>query len=292
MYRLSDDLALVQTVDFFTPIVDDPYDYGAIAAANALSDVYAMGAKPLFALAIAAFPENLETEIIHRILLGGAETAAAAGVSIVGGHTIKDDEPKYGLAVTGTVEPSRVIRNDSARSGDLLVLTKPLGTGILATARRADKISDDSFAPAIASMKKLNAEAAEAMRRFDVHAATDVSGFGFLGHLDEMLRDGLGAEVDSSAIPVFERVDELVRSDVVPSGSRTNFETAVSRGAVFGPDVADWMPIVLADAQTSGGLLVALSFDDAQAFRDALVATGHAAAIVGRMVDGGGIAVN
>lgn len=291
VYRLTDEIALVQTVDFFTPIVDDPYDYGEIAAANALSDIYAMGAKPLFALAIGAFPEKLDPEIVHRILLGGAEMAARAGVSIIGGHTIKDDEPKYGLAVTGIVEPSRVVRNHTARDGDLLVLTKPLGTGILATARRADKIDDAAFAPAVASMKKLNAQAAYAMRSFDVRAATDVTGFGLLGHLDEMLAEGCGAEIDSSAIPLFAGVEELAQQGVVPGGSRTNLETAKRRGIVFAANVPEYLRVILADAQTSGGLLVAVTFDDAKPFVQALSESGHDAAVVGRIVAGGRITV-
>jgi len=291
VYRLTGDLALVQTVDFFTPIVDDAYDYGAIAAANALSDIYAMGAKPLFALAIGAFPESLDAAIVNRILLGGAQTAASAGVSIIGGHTIKDDEPKYGLAVTGTVEPSRMIRNDTAEAGDALVLTKPLGTGILTTARRADAIDDATLAPAVESMKKLNAEAAEAMRDFEVHAATDVTGFGFLGHLDEMLARGIGAHIEARAIPLFPQVAELAQRDVVPGGSRTNLQTALRRGVIFKPGVPEYMQIVLADAQTSGGLLVALRPVDADSFAAKLRATGHDAAIIGHITAGSGISV-
>ena len=189
VYRLDDDTALVQTVDFFTPVVDDPYDFGCIAAANALSDIYAMGATPLTALNIVAFPmESLGGEVLTQILAGGAAAAREAGVAIIGGHTIEDDEPKYGLAVTGTVHPKRIVTNAGAKPGDLLYLTKPIGTGILSSALKKDAIDEHAMAPAIASMKKLNAGAALAMVRVGVNAATDITGFGLLGHAGEMAR--------------------------------------------------------------------------------------------------------
>src|SRR6185312_6766435 len=194
--------ALGVTVDFFTPIVDDPYDYGRIAAANALSDVYAMGARPLCALAIAAFPEDLEPSVIAKILRGGIDVAALAGIEIVGGHTIKDAEPKYGLSVTGIVHPDRVLRNDSGRAGDALILTKALGTGILTTACRADDIDDAALAPAIDSMVTLNRAASEIALAFDIHAMTDVTGFGLIGHLREMLGGRLGARIEGTSVPL------------------------------------------------------------------------------------------
>ena len=186
MYRISDDIALVLTLDFFPPIVDDPVQYGAIAAANALSDVYAMGGRPITALNIAAFPTDLPHEILARILSGGAEKAAEAGIEIVGGHTVSDDEPKYGLAVTGIVHPDRIVTNAKARPGDVLVLTKPIGTGIISTAGKAQKVSPDVLAGAIEVMATLNAGASAAMTSVGVNAATDITGYGLVGHLKEM----------------------------------------------------------------------------------------------------------
>ncbi len=258
VYRLSDDLALVQTVDFFTPIVDDPRHFGRIAAANALSDVYAMGARPVTALAIAAFPESLDPRILSTILAGGAEKAAEAGISIIGGHTVKDDEPKYGLSVTGLVHPDKIVRNDGGRAGDALILTKPLGTGILTTARRKDAIEESGLQEAIEVMETLNRAASEAMIACGVRAATDVTGFGFLGHLREMTGATLGADIDSSAVPLLDRVLDLAAQDCVPGGTRTNLQFALENGVRFGAGVTQAMQLVLADAQTSGGLLIAI----------------------------------
>jgi selenide,water dikinase len=259
VYRLSDETALVQTVDFFTPIVDDPYTFGAIAAANALSDIYAMGAQPITALAVAAFPEDMAPKVIHEILRGGAEKAREAGVSIIGGHTIKDDEPKYGLAVTGIVHPERVWRNATPCAGDALVLTKPLGTGILTTARRADRIDDAAMREAIASMTMLNRDAAAALTGMHVHAVTDVTGFGLLGHLREMLApQSFGAEIEISALPVFAGVRALALAGVAPGGTRANLDLAIENGAEFDDDVEAADRLIAADAQTSGGLLIAM----------------------------------
>ena len=213
VYKISDDLALVQTVDFFTPIVDDPFDFGRIAAANALSDIYAMGAKPLTALNIAGFPiEEYGPEILTQILEGGAAIVREAGVALLGGHTIKDDEPKYGLAVTGLVHPRKIVTNAKARVGDALVLTKPLGTGILASALKKGSIDEDQMRTAIASMATLNAAASEAMLATGAHAATDVTGFGLLGHAGEMARASkVRLRLRSSQIPVFELVRDRNR---------------------------------------------------------------------------------
>lgn len=291
IYRLSDETALVQTVDFFTPIVDDPYDFGAIAAANALSDVYAMGGRPITALAIGAFPEELDADVVARIFLGGAQTAAGAGVSIIGGHTIKDDEPKYGLAVTGLIHPNRVVRNDTGRPGDALILTKPLGTGILSTARRIDAIDDAAMATAVDSMKRLNARACEAMLRHGAHAATDVTGFGLLGHLFEMLQRGLGARIDASSVPLFAGAAELAARNIVPGGTRANLATALERGALFDEGVSNEMRILLADAQTSGGLLIAVAQSEAPALLNALLASDPFAAQIGILDASGTVAV-
>jgi len=265
VYRISDDVALVQTVDFFTPIVDDPFDFGRIAATNAISDVYAMGGTPRTALNIAAFPvESLGTEILARILAGGAAVAEAAGVAIVGGHTIKSDEPKYGMAVTGTIDPRRIVTNGGARPGDLLLLSKPLGTGILTTAHKRDLIDDAALAPAIEAMTALNRRAAAVMLAHDVHAATDITGIGLVGHGVEMARaSGVALAFDASAVPCFARVLELIARDVIPGGTRSNLDDH----AVFtqyAPEVDTAHRVLLSDAQTSGGLLMAFAPDDAR----------------------------
>jgi selenide, water dikinase len=259
VYRLTDDLALVQTVDFFTPIVDDPYDFGRIAAANALSDVYAMGGTPLTALNIAAFPlEELGPDILARILEGGAAVAREAGVTILGGHTVKDDEPKYGLAVTGTIRPDAIVTNAGARPGDLLLLSKPVGTGILATARKRDRIGEDAMRPAIAQMVRLNNRAAAAMTTHGAHAATDVTGFGLVGHGGEMARaSGVALAIDARHVPLFAGVLELIAEGTVPGGTNDNLAEH-ARFTTYADDVEDALRVALSDAQTSGGLLIAI----------------------------------
>ncbi len=285
VYRLTSDIALALTVDFFTPIVDDPRAFGAIAAANSLSDIYAMGARPLVAIAVAAFPESgLDASVLAAILSAGAEKAAEAGIAVIGGHTVKDPEPKYGLSVVGTVHPDRIVRNSTARAGDILVLTKPLGTGILTTARRRDAVGDAAIADAIASMSALNRAASEAMLAARVHAATDVTGFGFLGHLREMLDgSGVGATIDAAAVPMFDGVLALA-ADHAPRGTKANLARAVALGATFGSSVTDAQRLVLSDAQTSGGLLIAVAESNAPALLDALARAGlNRAAAVGRI---------
>ena len=286
VYRLSDDLALVQTVDFFTPVVDDPYDFGRIAAANALSDVYAMGGTPLTALNVVAFPvEQLGTEILARILEGGSAVAAQAGVVIVGGHTVKDDEPKYGLAVTGTITPNRVVRNGGARPGDLLLLSKPVGTGILTTARKRDLIDDAALEPAIAQMVRLNDRAARAMLAHGAHGATDITGYGVIGHAGEMARaSGVALAIDARKVPLLDGVLELIARDAVPGGTRDNLAEHAAF-TTYADDVGEALRIVLSDAQTSGGLLIAISADGARRVLDELADLGTAA-IVGEVLDG------
>lgn len=267
VYRLNDRTALVETVDFFTPIVDEPKTFGRIAAANALSDVYAMGGTPLCALAITCFPEDHDAAVLAEILSGGVEKAHEAGIHVIGGHTVKDPEPKYGLAVTGVVHPHRIVRNSTARPGDVLVLTKPIGTGILTTAQRKDVITPKDLAPAIASMETLNRAASIAMVELNaahsdppVHAATDVTGFGLIGHLLEMAKgSGVGFVVRADAVPFFNRVLELARADVVPGGTRSNLANAQAAGVAFHPSIADGLALALCDAQTSGGLLIAVA---------------------------------
>lgn len=278
------------TVDFFTPIVDDPYDYGRIAAANALSDIYAMGARPLCALAVAAFPEDLDSAVGAAILRGGADVAASAGIAIIGGHTIKDDEPKYGLSVTGIVHPDRIVRNDTGRAGDALILTKPLGTGILTTARRSDVIDDAELAPAVESMLTLNRAASEAALNFPVSAMTDVTGFGLLGHLREMLAGRLGARIDGAAVPLLPKALELAARDVVPGGTRKNLAVAIENGARFEARLPAGLPATLCDAQTSGGLLVAIDAAQSAALLEALHAAGvKHARVIGSLTDSGHI---
>ena len=293
VYLIRDDLALVQTVDFFTPIVDDPYDFGRIAAANALSDVYAMGGTPLTALNIAAFPvERLGTEILARILEGGAATAREAGVAILGGHTIEDDEPKYGMAVTGTVDPRRIVSNAGARPGDALVLTKPLGTGILGSALKKGRLDAGDLAEAIGWMTALNANAASAMLAAGAHAATDVTGYGLLGHGGEMMRaSGVRLRLYASAIPVMANVREMLAAGIAPGGTRENARQHAAF-TEFAAGLDDDTRVILSDAQTSGGLLIALSPEDVPALRAALLASGSLAAEIGRVESGTGIVVD
>ena len=264
VYRLDDRTALVETVDFFTPIVDEPRTFGRIAAANALSDVYAMGGTPLCALAIACFPQDQDPQILGEILAGGVEKAREAGIQIIGGHTVKDPEPKYGLAVTGLVHPDHIIRNSTARDGDVLVLTKPIGTGILTTAQRKDVITEKDLIPAIVSMERLNRAASAALTQLNlaraerpVHAVTDITGFGLVGHLLEVARgSGLGFRLWASRVPLFPKVLELAEREVVPGGTRANLEHARVAGVQFAESVPQAMQLALCDAQTSGGLLI------------------------------------
>jgi selenide,water dikinase len=292
VYRLNDEIALVQTVDFFTPIVDDAYDFGRIAAANSLSDIYAMGATPVCALNVVAYPmESLGPELLTQILSGGAEVAREAGVAIIGGHTVEDPEPKYGLAVTGTVHPERIITNAGAKPGDLLFLTKPLGTGVLGSALKKDAIDAHAMAPAVLSMTTLNAGAARAMIAADAHAATDVTGFGLLGHGGEMARASrVRLRIVASRVPIFPRVLDLIAVGIVPAGTRNNAreQTAFTE---FAPAVPEGVRLVLSDAQTSGGLLIAIAPERAETLRDALLAHGALAAEIGDVETGSGIAV-
>jgi selenide,water dikinase len=292
VYRLSDDLALVQSVDFFTPIVDDPYDFGRIAAANSLSDIYAMGATPLCALNIVAYPmESLGPELLAQILAGGTDVAREAGVAIIGGHTIEDDEPKYGLAVTGTVHPKRIVTNAGAKPGDLLFLTKPLGTGVLGSALKKDAIDAHAMAPAVLSMTTLNAGAARAMIAAQAHAATDITGFGLLGHGGEMARAShVRLRIVASRVPIFPRVLDLIAVGIVPAGTRNNAREQAAF-TEFAPAVPEGVRLVLSDAQTSGGLLIAVAPDRADGLRDALLANGALAAEIGEVEAGSGIAV-
>ncbi len=292
VYQMSDDLALVQTVDFFTPIVDDPYDFGRIAAANALSDIYAMGATPLCALNIAAFPiEEYGAALLTSILEGGAAIAREAGVALLGGHTIKDDEPKYGMAVTGTVHPKRIVRNAGARPGDAVYLTKPLGTGILSSALKKGAIDEAQMHEAVRWMTQLNAGASRAMLAAGAHAATDVTGFGLLGHAGEVAQaGGVRIRIVASRIPVLDLVRDMVAVGIAPGGSRDNAREH-ERFTDFASGISPEQRLILSDAQTSGGLLIAVAPEQAETLRAGLLAEGALAARIGTIERGEGLVV-
>ena len=284
VYRLRDDLAIVVTTDFFTPIVDDPFDWGRIAATNALSDVYAMGGVPLLALNLVAWPrEGLPFELLAAVLDGGADVARAAGCLIAGGHSIDDAEPKYGLAVVGTVHPDEVLTTAGAQPGDAIVLTKPIGLGVISTALKRARASADHLAVAVEVMTTLNTGARDAAREVGVHAATDVTGFGLLGHLREMCAaSGVGAELDAANVPVINGVRELIEMGMVAGGTQRN-HAFVEPSVDFG-DLAESEQLLLADAQTSGGLLLAVPADRAAALVEACAAHGTlAAAVIARL---------
>jgi len=258
VWRISDELAVVQTIDFFTPLVDDPYTFGRIAATNAFSDIYAMGGRPAFALNVVAFPKALPMALLGEILRGGADVARAAGAVVAGGHSIDDPEPKYGMAVTGFVHPAEVWTNGGGREGDVLVLTKPIGTGIVTTAVKRGAPDPEVVDAAVASMTTLNAEAAELVRSARPHAVTDVTGFGLVGHAREVAEGaGLRAEIDFAAVELLPGVRELIAEGQVPGGTRTNLELAGAY-AEFGAGLDEAGRLLACDAQTSGGLLVAL----------------------------------
>jgi selenide,water dikinase len=265
--RLDDKRLLVQTVDFFTPIVDDPYQFGQIAAANSLSDIYAMGAKPTFALNIFAFPINdIPKQVASQILKGGADKAEEAGIPILGGHSIDDKEPKYGLVVTGEVDDSSLIKNSGAKAKDLLILTKPLGTGIIATAIKKELASKTIETEAVKCMSTLNKYASKLMKEFGAHAATDVTGFGLLGHLAEMCRSSdVSCQIDFNKIPFLNGVLDLAEMGIIPQGTQRNHEY-VSEFSNFSNQISKTQQMMVADAQTSGGLLISLPPETANAY--------------------------
>ena len=288
VFRLTADRAIVATVDFFTPIVDDAYDFGRIAAANAFSDVYAMGATPLLALNLVGWPrDTLPYELLGDVLRGGADVARAAGAFVLGGHSIDDPEPKYGMAVIGEVHPDRITTNAGARPGDALVLTKPIGTGVLTTALKRDLLSEPELAPAVAAMTTLNAAAARAMLAVGVHAATDVTGFGLLGHLHSLLEaSGAAAEVTAQAVPLLPQARDMAARGAVPGGTQRNLASLVD-SVSFSAGVDETTRVLLCDAQTSGGLLIAVAPGSAAALVTALEREqAPAAAVIGRVVAG------
>ena len=287
MYRLNDDTALIVTVDFFPPITDDPYEFGAIAAANSLSDVYAMGGKPLIALNVVGFPASLDKEILGKTLQGGYAKAAEAECLIVGGHTVDDPEPKYGLSVIGVVEPGKQVSNANAQAGDVLVLSKPIGTGIITTAGKQGVVDADVLAGAVDNMAALNRPASRAMQRVGVNAATDITGFGLLGHLKSMVKgSGVSAEVNLSAVPVLPGTRDLLERGVAPGGTHRNVGS-VNDVVNWHADLTDNDRMLLCDAQTSGGLLMSVPSAKADDLIAALREEGTpCAAVVGRVTAG------
>lgn len=283
VYQISEELAIIQTVDFFTPIADDPYAFGQIAAANALSDVYAMGGAPKIALNIAAFPNCLPVEILGEILRGGADKVKEAGAVLAGGHTIQDEEPKYGLCVTGFVHPQKMWKNVGAQAGDLLLLTKPLGNGILNTAARAELLTEAEQEAVIHTMALLNKYAAEAMSGLTVHACTDITGFGLAGHAMEMARGSNGTlQIHTAELPVFPGAVEYAAMGLVPAGTYRNREyvSDVSVGNIQGTSMED----IIFDPQTSGGLLAALPAEEAYIARQRMREKNITCAVIGQVV--------
>ena len=286
VYRLNDHIALILTVDFFPPITDDPFQYGEIAAANSLSDVYAMGGTPLLAMNIVGFPVTLDKDILGEVLRGGYSKAAEAECLIVGGHTVDDPEPKYGLSVVGTVEPGKQVTNAAAQPGDVLVLTKPLGTGIITTAGKQGVCPPQVLQGAVATMSTLNRDGAKAMVKVGVHSATDVTGFGLMGHLQSMVRGSrVGAEIQLGKVPVLPGAWELLEQGVAPGGTHRNLQS-VAGSAHWHPDLSEQEQLLLCDAQTSGGLLIAVAADKQDELLAELKSTGVAGAVVvGRVTE-------
>ena len=291
VYRLDDRVALVLTVDFFAPIVDDPFTYGAIAAANSLSDVYAVGGRPITALNIAAFPRTLPLDIPSEIMRGGAAKVAEAGAIIVGGHTVDDDEPKYGLSVVGIVEPGRQVQNSTAQPGDVLVLTKPIGTGVVTTALKNGNVVDDVLDAAVESMLRLNRDAAEAMVSSGANAATDVTGFGIVGHLMTMMRaSGTTGRLVRSAIPTLPGVIELLSDGIAPGGTHRNLESCADFVS-WGDKIQETDKLLMCDPQTSGGLLISIPSDSVDSLLNDLSGRGVSASVVGDVTAFNGDAV-
>ena len=288
VYRINDKQAIVQTLDFFTPIVDNPYHFGAIAAANALSDIYAMGARPLFALNIVGFPEDtLPLAILEEILKGAGDKAAEAGIGILGGHTIEDKEPKYGMVVTGLIDPGNIISNKGAQPGDTLILTKPVGTGILTTALKRGLLTSELQDELIKTMSELNRITAEKMTGFEIHACTDVTGFGLLGHLREMsVASGCNVTIYMDKIPLIREASNMATAGIIPGGTYNNLNYII-KDVDFG-STSRTMQLLLCDAQTSGGLLIAMPVKEAKKYLDEIKNDGVSeAALIGEFTDKG-----
>jgi selenide, water dikinase len=287
VYKLNEDMAMVQTVDFFTPIVDDPFTFGQIAVANSLSDVYAMGGKPVTAMNIVCFPvQTMDISILREILLGGIEKMREAEIVLVGGHSVDDVELKYGLSVTGIINPQKILRKEGSQPSDRLILTKSLGTGIISTAIKAEMASEKAKTQIIKSMSTLNRQASEVMQEVGVHACTDITGFGMIGHAAEMIeRTGKGMVIFASSVPVFSETQELVESGMVPGGLYRNRDYRKSMVEIE-PDVNEFLADILFDPQTSGGLLISVAQEKAYLLLEKLHRSGVIdAAIIGEVVD-------
>lgn len=285
VYRLTDDLAIVQTLDFFTPIVDDPYSFGQIAAANAISDIYAMGGKPITALNIVAFPiSKLDKSILADILRGAADKLAEANVALIGGHSIDDKEPKFGLAVTGMIHPEKVRANSHAKVGDKLILTKPIGVGILSSAIKNGLLQNDEIERVTKVMATLNKVAAEIMEPYEIHACTDVTGFGLLGHASEMAKgSNVGLRINKSDVLVLPRVREIAEMGIIPGGTKNNY--AHLQDVVTFPEKMDQVDQwILCDAVTSGGLLISVAEEKADELLTELINAGVEASIIGEVI--------
>jgi len=288
VYRLTDDIALVQTIDFFTPIVDDPFSFGQIAAANALSDVYAMGGKPLTAMNMVAFPiKNMDRAILAEILKGGYSKVQESGALLVGGHSIEDSDTKYGLSVTGVVHPNKILTNARARPGDRLVLTKPLGTRIIATALKGGMASQEAMTKITESMATLNRVASEVMVEVGVNACTDITGFGFLGHASEMaIASDVGIVIQSQSVPIFPQAEEYASMGMVPGGTGRNRDFAACKVEISG-HVPDIKMDILYDAQTSGGLLISVKGERVEMLLEQLHSKGvQWATVIGEVLEG------
>lgn len=296
VYRLNDDLALVQTVDFFTPVVDDPYTYGAIAAANALSDIYAMGGDVLLALNIAAMPEDLPVEIVQRIFEGGADKAAEAGIVIAGGHTVTDDEPKYGLVVSGTIHPDHILTKAGARPGDMLYLTKPIGTGVITTALKGQAAEPEHVEAAVASMLRLNRNASRLMREVGVNAVTDITGYGLAGHTMEMVeKSGVAIRLSAPRIPLLDGAERYAREGRLPGGGGRNVAYYTSLEVpelIIDERIPREIADLLFDPQTSGGLLISVSPDKAARLEAAFASADEPLWRIGDVAAGLGLAVS
>lgn len=288
VYKLNEEQAIVQTVDFFTPVVDDPYSFGLIAAANALSDIYAMGAKPLTVMNLVAFPiDKLDKSILAQILQGGYDKIREAGAVLVGGHSIDDQEPKYGLSVTGVVHPQKLLSNSGAQAGDYLVLTKPLGIGIITTGIKRGLVSSESEQEAIRVMAELNKSASEAAIEVKVNALTDITGFGLLGHLYEMMKgSGVQAQVQAQNVPVLDATWDCLKKGAIPGGSLANRDY-LSDKVEFASEVPEELQVVCCDAQTSGGLLISVPEERLESLIEALrTRKTLASAVIGRVESG------
>ncbi len=286
VYQLNSQHALVQTVDFFTPVVNDPFLFGQIAAANALSDIYAMGGRPLVALNIVAFPCKLDFSILREILRGGKEKVEEAGAYVIGGHSVDDDEPKYGLAITGLVNPDEVTSLDKAKPGEVLILTKPLGIGVLATALKADLVTEKDIEEAILNAAYLNKGAAEVALKVGAKAVTDITGFGFLGHLFEMLKaSNVAAEIELEKVPIYEKALEFVEMGIMPAGLHNNRSFLEGKVHLSGK-LQQVLLDVLYDPETSGGLLISLSENRVDEALVLLKDKSPCASVVGRIVEG------